>query len=137
MVVLTVVPQETAPGCTLMQCMLLHKDGYVVLGLLPCTEALVVASKRCSLSFSFFVTWCAILPVVLLCSGRACTRCQVWWSRTMVAQQVQQQEDKEVYALLHISTSRCPMTTAATVSLFHQKVGGPVMALCLHDKRDK
>ena len=42
-----------------------------------------------------------------------------------MAQQVQQQEDKKVYALLHIFTGMYLTTNAATVSLYHQKRSNP------------
>ena len=42
-----------------------------------------------------------------------------------MAQQVQQQEDKKVYALLYILTGRYLIPIAATVSLYHQMRSTP------------
>ena len=42
-----------------------------------------------------------------------------------MAQQVQQQEDKKVYALLHIVTGRYLILIAATISLYHQMRSTP------------
>lgn len=72
---------------------------------------------------------CATAGHASLCSGRTSTCCQVRRGGTLVAQQVQQQEDEKVNALLHNPTGEYSTPAAPQISLLHQTVWGTVLAI--------
>ena len=87
--------------------------GYLTVQQLSCNDISNVELSFCCC----LVAPCAPLLATFLCSGRASTCCQVRRGGTLVAQQVQQQEDEKVNPLLHNPTGRYSTIAAPTINL--------------------
>lgn len=119
-----VVSQETAHVCTPMQCT--NKDGDVVLGLLPCTESLVVTPNDVVSPFPFLLhgvhhcqlCFCAVaVPAPAVKSGGVAR----WWRNKFSSKKTRKSTPS--YTSLQVGTqSPLQQQSASSIRWFESRL---------------